>query len=365
MDFLKIFSKIILNIKNYLKILINKKILISILIFIFLLVILYCFYLFIDIDKANKNVSEKIFEIKKNESIFQIAENLEKQNLIKNKFVFEIYIFFTGKYNKLKAGDYLLSPLMNINEITKKFVSGDTIKITITIPEGFTLKQIEEKLNKVFNFQCKQNPQFCKKRQILISNFQIKDFQKDFNFLENLSHTINLEGFLFPDTYQFDYSVQEKDIIKKMLVNFDKKITNDLIEEIKKQNKIIYDIIIMASMIEKEVITFEDKRMVSGILWKRLENKMPLQVDATIPYDNTYEHLGLPIRPICNPGLESIKAAIFPETSEYWYYFSNKKGETIFSKTFEEHNKMVKKYLRNSSEWNWNWLKFKYKLKNE
>lgn len=139
----------------------------------------------------------------------------------------------------------------------------------------------------------------------------------------------------------------------------------DLRKEIEKQGKTIFEIITMASLLEKEVRTMEDKKMVSAVLWKRLEASMPLQVDATIIYItgkkttkvsisetkidssyNTYRYKGLPIGPICNPGLDSIKAAIYPESSEYWYYLSTPEGETVFSETFKEHNIAKAKYLR-------------------
>lgn len=98
----------------------------------------------------------------------------------------------------------------------------------------------------------------------------------------------------------------------------------------------------MASLLEKEVKTKEEKELAAGILWKRLESGMPLQVDAAM---ETYARLGLPAGPICNPGLESILASIYPESSEYWYYLSTPDGITIFSKTLEEHNIAKAKYL--------------------
>ena len=146
--------------------------------------------------------------------------------------------------------------------------------------------------------------------------------------------------------------------------NFDKKLTTDLREEIQKQGKTIFEIVTMASLIEKEVREKEDKEIVSGILWKRLKNNIPLQVDATISYItgkqttkisreetqidspyNTYKYLGLPIGPICNPGIDSIKAAIYPKNSQHWYYLSTSEGKTIFSETLEEHNLAKAKYL--------------------
>jgi UPF0755 protein len=175
---------------------------------------------------------------------------------------------------------------------------------------------------------------------------------------------MSLEGFLFPDTYQISYSAGEKDIIRMMLANFDKKLTKDLREEIVRQNKTIFEIVTMASLLEKEVRTAEDKKLVAGVLWKRLKNRIPLQVDAAVSYItgkktvkitkedtqidspyNTYKYLGLPLGPISNPGLESIKASIYPKESRYWYYLSTPEGQTIFSRTLEEHNIAKAKYL--------------------
>jgi len=165
-----------------------------------------------------------------------------------------------------------------------------------------------------------------------------------------------LEGYLFPDTYWIRRGASLEEIVEKMKTNFQEKT---------KGLEITPEIVIMASLIEKEVKTKEDKELVSGILWKRLEDKMPLQVDATITYItgkrttkiskeetqidspyNTYKYLGLPIGPICNPGLESIMAALYPKDSEFWYYLSSPEGKTYFSKTLEEHNIKKAKYLK-------------------
>ncbi len=197
-----------------------------------------------------------------------------------------------------------------------------------------------------------------------------KDFSDSFDFLKDKPKDLSLEGYIFPDTYYINKqnitnSGQLEYLIKIFLENFKKKLTSEMREEINRQEKTIFKIIIMASMIEKEVKIPEDKKIVSGILWKRLENNIPLQVDATISYItgkkginisiddtkidspyNTYKYRGLPLGPISNPGLESIIAAIYPETSAFWYYLSTPDGTTIFSKTLEEHNIAKQKYLK-------------------
>ena len=312
---------------------------------------------------------EKLFLVEKGQNVFQIAENLEKEGLIKNRFFFDFYVLANGNQRNLQAGEYLLSPSLNLAEITKKIVSGDVVKLEVAIPEGFTIDQIEERLNEKANLWGNASG------QIKIKNFKIRDFKDDYDFLETAPPNFNLQGFLFPATYQLSPRVSAEDVIRKMLEKFDKELTPDLREKIKRQEKSIFEIVIMASLLEKEVQTEEDKELVSGILWKRLENDIPLQVDATItyiikttspegvasrPYEvkisieetqidspyNTYRYQGLPIGPICNPGLESIIAAVYPKSSEYWYYLSTLEGETVFRKTLEEHNYAKAKYLK-------------------
>jgi len=302
---------------------------------------------------------EKLFLVEKGQNVFQIAENLEKEDLIKNRFFFDFYVLANGNQRNLQAGEYSLSPSLNLVEITKKIVSGDVVKLEVAIPEGFTIDQIEERLNEKANLWGNASG------QIKIKNFKIRDFKDDYDFLETAPPNFNLQGFLFPATYQFSPKVSAEEAIRKMLEKFDKELTPDLREKIKRQEKSIFEIVIMASLLEKEVQTEEDKELVSGILWKRLENDIPLQVDATITYItgkrttkiskeetqidspyNTYKYLGLPIGPICNPGLDSIKAAMYPEESEYWYYLSIPGGKTIFSETLEKHNLVKREYLK-------------------
>jgi UPF0755 protein len=263
-------------------------------------------------------------------------------------------VITAGVSGKLQAGSYLLSSGMNMVEISEKFSSGDVINLSLTVPEGQSIKDVEKSLDSLGL----NRP---------LSSLKAEDFKNKFSFLEGLDQ-YSLEGFLFPDTYQFSYQDEAQDIAEMMLSNFGQKVTPVLRSEIKKQGKSLFNIIKMASMIEKEVKTKEDKQIVAGILWKRLRSKMPLQVDATVTYltgdnsfvskedtkvdspYNTYKYLGLPFGPICNPGLESIEAAVYPVSSAYWYYLSTPEGKTIFSRTLEEHNAAKYKYLKNNGQ---------------
>ena len=258
---------------------------------------------------------------------------------------------------------------MNIIEISEKIVSGDTVKETITIPEGWNLRDIGWYFENQGMFQAEELFELMGFPLIDYSKEKTlpfpKSFDLDYSFLKDKLKHLSFEGYLFLDTYEINRGEDLESIVRKMLDNFDKKLTQELRAEISSQKKTIFEIITMASLLEREVRTLEDKKLVSGVLWKRLENGVPLQVDATIiyitggkttkvskeetkidsPY-NTYKHRGLPLGPISNPGLESILASVYPESSDYWYYLSTKEGKTIFSRTLEEHNIAKVKYLK-------------------
>lgn len=255
---------------------------------------LLIFLLFLPPDPFKKEAV--IFKIEKGQNLRNITFNLEKSELIRWPTVFRFYIASRGAARKIQAGPYEISRTMSIFQIANKFINGDIMKITVTIPEGFTQKQIEERLGLKLPGE-------------------------------------NLEGYLFPDTYHLPADITGEEVTKIMLDNFSKKTAG---------LKITPEIVTMASILEKEVRSKEDKELVSGILWKRLRVGMPLQVDVEMW---TYKNKGLPPAPIANPGMESIIAVLHPKESPYWYYLSTSEGKTIFSKSLEEHNVAKARYL--------------------
>lgn len=236
-----------------------------------------------------------------------IAVNLEKDGLIWWSQFFRVYVLGSGAAGKLQAGCYSLSPSMNISKIAGIITSGNIAKEKITIPEGFTSAQISERLT----------------RTVLVSKLT----RTVLGVLEKY------EGYLFPDTYEIPYCMEQEKIVEMMTGNFERKTAG---------LKITPEVVVMASLLEKELKTKEDKQIVSGILWKRLRIGMPLQVDS---FMWTYDNYGLPEKPISNPGIESIEAAFHPKESPYFYYLSTPDGKTIFSRTLEEHNIAKVKYL--------------------
>ena len=298
------------------------------------------------------------FSVSKGESMSEIAKNLKTKGLIKSEFLFKTAVAIGGVSGKMKAGDYLLSPSLSILNIIGKLVRGESDLNKFSVIEGWTLKDIGEEAEK---------KGFFKKDDFLsLSGWADKGADKKiidkYWFLKG-NKRISLEGYIFPDTYRLEKKSDPRIFIEKALNNFGKKIT-PLLPEIKKSGRSLRDIIIMASMLEKEVKGYKEKQIAAGILWKRIRSGWPLQVDATANYVvgkkgkvtrkdlsidspyNSYQNFGLPPGPICNPGIESIKAAIFYKESSYWFYINTDDGKTIFSRTLEEHNMNRRKYLK-------------------
>ncbi len=287
----------------------------------------------------------------------KIGELLRQKGVIQSKWAFVTYVSLTGTASQLKPGTYIFTET-TIPEIARDLIEGANREVAITIPEGWNTRDIADYLEQ-------QKIMLAKNFMQATHDTLGEKFNKGFSFLNDRPGKLGLEGYLFPDTYRIYRTASAEEIIQKMLQNFGKKLSSDLQKEIKNQDKTIFEIITMASLIEKEVATDEDRALVSGILWKRIAKDIPLQVDATIAYItgknttkilvaetkidspyNTYKYKGLPKGPIANPGIAAIKAAIYPTDSPYLYYLSTPEGKTVFSKTLEEHNAAKAKYLK-------------------
>ena len=275
---------------------------------------------------------ETVITIPEGATLFEVTELLHDEKVVRSKFVFRLLIVLISNDSNILAGDYYFHDKKNAYRIAKMVTMGDfgLTPIRVTIPEGSTLAEMTE---------------------IYLQHFD--QFQPDDFF----DLTQGKEGYLFPDTYFFDEEEQLNEIVERMLSNFDDKVDEPLRIKIKADGRNLYDVVILASLLEREVQTEEDMRVVSGILWKRMEIGMPLQVDATLvhitgkngsnltsddklidsPY-NTYKYRGLPPTPINNPGLKSIEAGAKPIETEFLYYLTCPDGETLYAKTLDEHN---------------------------
>lgn len=235
---------------------------------------------------------------------------------------------------------------------------------TITILEGWTNQDIAQ------YFEDKAKWSKGEVLDYIDSASTTAFYQNKFDFLDKNQKIKSLEGYLFPDTYRVFASSTISEVVDKMLGNFDKKLTPEMRSDIIKQGKTISDIVIMASIIEKEAPFYaghdnSDAKIVSGIFWNRIKNGQALQSDATLSYIfrdnkpshkgvelensspyNTYKYRELPPGPISNPGILAIEAAIYPSKTDYNYFLTDSKGYIYYAKNYSEHQQNISKYLK-------------------
>jgi UPF0755 protein len=282
---------------------------------------------------------QKIINIPSGTNAKEIVHILEKNEIIrKNNYLFIILIKLSKLEDKLKFGEYNLSPSLNMLQILNKLARGEIVVYKITIPEGYTSIQIAELLDK-------------------------KEIVEKESFLKLVKYgEKSWEGYLFPDTYEVPKKYGAENMFKLMLSNFEQvAVDNKLINKAEQTGFTMDEIITLASIIEKEAKFAEEKRQISSVFHNRLKSGMKLQSCATIQYIlgkpkekleesdleiespyNTYLYKGLPPGPICNPGIDSIIAALEPANEDYLYFILGDNGRHIFSKTYEEHLKNKK-----------------------
>lgn len=288
-----------------------------------------------------------------------IAEKLRDAGVVRSPTGLVLEILLRRVRGDLKAGTYEFSQAESGREIINRLVRGDTepTDISVTFPEGFTLEQIAARLD----------AHGLATKDAFIAAANVSRFRDEFSVLASVRGTLSLEGYVFPDTYRFHRGTSTEDVIRRLLRRFAEQWEVARAEtHAEKPTSSVHDVVTMASIVEREVTSPEDRRLVAGILWKRFDLGLGLDADATIRYVlndwerpltvddlrvdspyNTRRYRGLPPGPIGSPGLESLKAVLAPTPSDYLYYLSaSEDGRTIFSKTLEEHRQAKTQYLR-------------------
>lgn len=304
-------------------------------IFLALIISIYWIYLTTPVSKLEV---PKLIEIEKGSTLKDVSQKLSDEGFIKSRTILNTIIILSGGDDRVVSGEYLFEKAPSLFEVAKRITTGDFgIEIReVFLPEGVTVAQIAE---------------------IMEENFPY--FEKD-AFMQLASES---EGMLFPDTYNFLETVKAFEVYNTLKDNFEKKIV-EIKPLIKENNLSLRDVVIVASMVEKEA-TADSREEVASIIWKRLEEDMLLQIDATFVYSigkgtfdltmkdltdeenpyNTYVHKGLPPTPISNPGLESLKAAAAAKPTEYMYFLTGRDGEMYYATNFEQHKKNRARYL--------------------
>lgn len=318
------------------------------------------------VDKDSK-VQTKV-EIPIGSSVTGISEKLEASGIIKNAKVFKYYVKFKNEAGFM-AGEYELSPSMEIPEIINRLKTGKVLQkaaFQLTIPEGKQLKEIAQIIAKAVNlpeeevFNQLNDRTFIQKMMAKFPDLLTTDIQNP-----NIKYP--LEGYLFPATYPFykpNPTVEE--MVVTMLEQTKKVITPYLAEFSDEEEFTAHQLLTMSSLIEEEATAKADRKKISSVFYNRIEQGMPLQTDPTVLYAqgkhkervlyedlevespyNTYKHKGLPPGPIANAGKDSIEAAVQPADTKHLYFLATPEGEVLFTNTLDEHNAAKAEHITN------------------
>jgi len=293
-----------------------------------------------------------VVEITAQDDAESVGAKLEEAGVINYKSLFAIYARISKEEKRFKTGKYELNASLDYSAIARTLRRTSSYKETVrvTIPEGYTTKQIVELL--VEKNVCAEED--------LWKAVKSADFKYDFLAGAEKGTETRLEGFLFPDTYEFYINDKAETVLGKLLSNFNSKVTEEMRADMKDADISFAELITIASLVEREAKLDEERATVSSVIHNRLDNSKAypyLQIDATIQYltgrvptsddlkidspYNTYLYGGLPPTAIANPGIASIKAALYPEDTGYYYYVARDDGSHIFSKTLDEHNEAI------------------------
>jgi len=333
-------------------------------ILVFGLIVMY--WVFSSLDHELVRSAQVRFTVEKGWGVQRIAQELQDEGIISSKTFFIIAAKSKGSGNNLQAGEYVIPSAVSPNELVAIFEKGRTSdEIRVRIKEEETLNQIADDVEEQTGISAQE----------FLADASVSDSHElfptaTFPVLSDKPASQGLEGYIYPDTYTIFSYAKAQDVIFKALMNLENKLTQKDRDAIKAQGKTIFEVITLASIVEREEPNPDERATVAGVFWNRLDTGMALQSDATINYIldtlgeernvrprseqlqidspyNTYLHAGLPPGPISNPTIQSIEATIFYNKTDYYYFLHPQDGShtTIYSKTLDEHNANKVKYL--------------------
>ncbi len=291
----------------------------------------------------------------------EIAAILKEQGLIRDAVIFTYYLKYKGEGSRFQAGEYSMTTGMAPDQIIGQLNKGLTVKeevIRVTIPEGYTVSQIAEKLSLQTPWNATEFLEIINRPETLEVPFA-DQIPAD----SSIKH--RLEGYLFPETYEFNKGTTEQQFIERTVQELEKKLAtlpSDWQDKMKTKGLTFHQLLTISSLIEREVVVDEERPLVAGVIYNRLNKKMALQIDATVQYlfdtqkerlfekdlqiespYNTYRQTGLPPGPIASPSLASIRAALYPQETKYFFYVTKKDGSQrhLFAETFEQHQRNI------------------------
>ena len=314
---------------------------------------------------AGTHAGSVAFSVEPGETATTIANRLQEQGLISDSQLFRLYMRYAGVDAKLEAGQFALSPSLNMIEIAERLQRARAEEIVVTIPEGLRAEEIAELLT----------AQGALDGERFLELVQAGDpaaaGRGAYDFLDDRPPGTTLEGFLFPDTYRLPVPAEPEDLLARMLDNFDRQVTPEMRQTARAAGRSLHEVVTLASIVQREALLAEEEPVIADVFLNRLEKGMFLRTDPTVQYAmgyqsdsgqwwktpvqldeyetvdspyNTYLYPDLPPGPICNPGVSAIQAAIYPADTKFLYFMATGDGGHAFAETWEEHEANVTRY---------------------
>lgn len=300
------------------------------------------------LEPVSSDRTAQVFEIKTGDNAPRVATKLKDAGLIRSRNAFITYINLHGLRTKILAGTYSISPSLSAAQIADLLASGKTLSHRVVIPEGYRLRQIT-------NLVASRGVDETQWKQALAAPHNQE-------FLKDKPADVDLEGYLFPDSYELSSKTTAAQLLDEMLDNFGRKVGPEYVRAFAAQGLNLHQGLTLASIVEREVNKPDDRAKVAQVFLKRFHMGMALGSDVTTHYAadqlgvafdvnlnspyNTRRFVGLPPGPICNPGLSSLDAVARPASTDYLFFVSGTDGTTYFAKTYAEHQRNVDRYLK-------------------
>lgn len=316
-------------------------------------------WIFAAVGATSSNPSPVTFTVAKGEGIRSIAGRLESDRLISARLPWTLYTVLTGRHTSLLSGTYTFPTSVTGKSVLEQLVAGpnEEREVTVTIPEGERLEEIAAILEKKSVVDAASFLALVKQSTAFVSSWTTDLFASK-------PPSVDLEGYLFPDTYRFFKNTPADAVVRRMVENTDRRLDATVRSRVTASGRSLHDILTLASILEMELKTPTDRAMAADLFLRRIAAGIALQSDATVNYVtgksrlqptiadtqvespyNTYRNKGLPPGPIANPGLDAITAAITPSPNDYFFYLTAPSGQTIWAKTYEEHLANKRRYL--------------------
>lgn len=341
---------------------------------IILLLVAICFLigLWFFISEIYFSQAQKIeavrFEVKPGENAGQLAERLKKEAVIRNAWLFKKYLIGKGIDKKINVGEFEVKAPITLARVAGVLSQPGLNEDIITIIPGWTVRDLAIYFENLGKFQQEEITEYLGLPAVNYKTWPegAPKIDLGLRILQDKPWYVSYEGYLAPQTYRIYKNAAVKEVAEKLLRQREKEITDEMWRDLEKSGRSFFEILTMASVLEREVKKIEDKKKVADIFWRRYDLNWAWQADSTVHYAlgktgevftskeerdinspwNTYKYPGLPLGPISNPSLESIQAALYPEKNKYWYFLTTAEGEVKYAETLEKHNDNRVKFLQ-------------------